>query len=72
MDSTKFEYTKVLKDGVCMSIEMWVINNYSNNALLQDNKMAEIGFIGWRPNYIAVVKIRINKLRNSRAYVETF
>ena len=72
MDSTKFEYTKVLKDGVCMSIEMWVINNYSNNALLQDNKMAEIGFIGWRPNYIAVVKIRINKLRNSWAYVKTF
>ena len=39
-----------------MSIEMWFINN-SNNALLQNNKAAEIGFIGRSPNYIAVVKM---------------
>ena len=32
------------------------INN-SDNVLLQDNKAAEIGFIGRSPNYIAVVKI---------------
>ena len=39
---------------------MILIINSSNNALLQDNKAAEIGFIGQSPNYIAVVKIRIN------------
>ena len=33
--------------------------------------MSEIGFIGWSPNYIAVVKNK-DKLRNSGAYVETF
>ena len=38
---------------------MGFINN-SNNALLQDNKAAEIGFMGRSPNDIAVVKIRIN------------
>ena len=37
----------------------FIINN-SNNAFLQDNKAAEIGFIGRGPNYIAVAKIRIN------------
>ena len=42
-----------------MSIEMSFTNN-SNNALLQDNKTAEVGFIGRSPNYIVVVKIRIN------------
>ena len=42
-----------------MSFEIRFINN-SNNALLQDNKTAEIGFIGRSPNYIAVVQIRIN------------
>ena len=31
--------------GVSMSIEMSFINN-SNNALLKENKAAEIGFIG--------------------------
>ena len=35
MDIIKFSYTEVLKDGVCMSIEMWFINN-SNNTLLQE------------------------------------
>ena len=35
-----------------------IINN--SNALLQNNKVAEIGFIGRSPNYIAVLKIRIN------------
>ena len=62
MDIIKFSYTEVLKDGVCMSIEMWFISN-SDNALLQDNKAMEIGFvtfIGLSPNYITVVKIRIN------------
>ena len=59
MDIIKFSYTEVLKDGVCMSIEMWFINN-SNNALLQYNKAEEIGFIGRSSNYIAVVKIRVN------------
>ena len=53
-----------------MSIEMWFINN-SNNALSQDNKTAEIGFIGRSPNYIAVSENK-DKLRNRRAYVETF
>ena len=43
-----------------MSIDMRFINN-SNNSLLQDNKAAEIGFMGRSPNYIAVVKIRVNQ-----------
>ena len=60
MDVIKFYFTEVLKDGVCMSIEMRFIINNSNNAFLQDNKAAEIGFIGRSPNYIAVAKIRIN------------
>ena len=60
MDVVKFKCTEVLKDGVCMSIEMWFIINNSNNALLQDNKAAEIDFIGRSPNYTAVAKIRIN------------
>ena len=42
-----------------MSIEISFITN-SNDALLQDNKTAEIVFIGRSPNHIAVVKIRIN------------
>ena len=42
-----------------MSIKIGFINN-SNNALLQDNKAAEISFIGRSSNDIAVVKIRIN------------
>ena len=57
------------KDGVSMSIEMWFISN-SNNVLLQSNK-AEIGFIHQSSNYIAVVKKK-DKLKNSRAYIETF
>ena len=38
---------------------MLFINNV-NNVLLQDNKTADIGFKGRSPNYLAVVKIRIN------------
>ena len=38
---------------------MCFINN-SNNALLQNNKAAEIALIGRSPNYIAAVKITIN------------
>ena len=38
---------------------MCIINN-SNNTLLHNNKAAEIAFIGRSPNYITVVKVRIN------------
>ena len=47
-----------------MNIEMWFTNN-SDNALLQEDKAVEIGFIGRSPNYIK------DKLRSSRAYVGT-
>ena len=40
-----------------MSLEIWFIRK-SNNALLKYKKVAEIGFIGWSPNFSAVVKVR--------------
>ena len=52
---------------MCQFINFVIVTN----ALLQNNETAEIGFIGRSPNDIAVVKIRIYKLRNSRAYVKT-
>ena len=42
-----------------MGMEIRFIYN-SDNALLQNNETAEISFIRRSPNYITIIKIRIN------------
>ena len=39
---------------------------------LQDNETTEIGFKNRSPNYIIVVKERIDKLRNNTIHVKKF
>ena len=58
MDIIKFYFTEVLKDGVCMSIEIILILRFCR--------------ITRRRRLVLLVDAQSILLRNSRAYVETF